>query len=112
MSLHGIRLTPDALAWGVKDGYETLFWLEVESGHLSTENVLAKISKRFRAATLYARERRVHLVFGVLAMPWVQNAIKMAFMDMDFNTAAVVGDWKDFGKLPVIQWGRVRMPKD
>jgi hypothetical protein len=112
VNLPDMRLTPDALAWGKLDDRETLFWLEVESGHLSTDNVLAKISKRFRGATKYARDREVNLVFGVLAMPWVQNAIKLAFLDMEPNVAVIVGDWKEFGKLPVIQWGMVRTMED
>ncbi len=108
VTLPDMRLTPDALAWGRLDDRETLFWLEVESGHLSMENVLEKITRCFRAATRYVAERKIFLVFGVLAMPWVQNAVKMAFMDMGSNVAVIIGDWKEFGKPPIIQWGRVR----
>lgn len=111
VNLSGLRLTPDALAWGTVDDRETLFWLEVESGHLSADNVLAKVMKRFRLATQYTRERSMNLVFGVLAMPWVHNAVRMAFMDMEPHVAVILGDWKAFGELPAIEWGRVRSLK-
>lgn len=102
------HVTPDGLAWGKFHDRETLFWLEVESGHKSTERVITQIRKRFRAATGYAVRRRMRLVFALLAMPWVQNATRQAFEDLHPDVAVVVGDWNSFGRLPVIQWGRVR----
>jgi hypothetical protein len=102
------HVTPDGLAWGKLYGRETLFWLEVESGHKSTERVLTQIRRRFRAATDYVVRRKMRLVFALLAMPWVQNATRLAFEDMHPDVAVVIADWKSFGHLPVIDWGRAR----
>ena len=110
--LTDMRQTPDALAWGKFDNRETLFWLEVESGHMSGEEMLNKIDRRFRGAVRYANERDICLVFGVLAYPWVQNAIKMAFMDMPASVAVIMGNWTEFGKLPIPKWGQVRSLED
>ncbi len=107
-TLPGVRRTPDALAWGSLEGGEVLFWLEVESGHSSTTHLLDKIRKCFLFAQSYATERRVNLVFAVLGPPWVGAAVKFAFADMSARVAVVIQDWKAFGELPVIQWGRVR----
>ena len=110
VNLADIRSSPDALAWGRVDERETLFWLEVESGHRSTEKTLEKITKSFRASSWYARERELNLVFAVLAIPWVQKVLRTAFMNIEPHVAVIVGDWRTFGELPVIQWGRVTTP--
>lgn len=102
------HVTPDGLAWGKFYDRETLFWLEVESGHKSTDRVITQIRRRFRAATDYVVRRQMRLVFALLAMPWVQNAIRPAFEYLHPDVAVVIGDWKSFGQLPVIQWGRVQ----
>ena len=108
-----MRLTPDALAWGKMEERETLFWLEVESGHLATEETAAKLLRRLRTASRYANQMDMKLVFAVLTVQWVQDAIKMAFLDVDPNTAVIFGDWKDsFGKLPSVKWGRAAQPDD
>src|SRR5271157_1983579 len=75
-----MRLTPDALAWGKMEGRETLFWCEVESGHLGTEETAAKLLRRLRTASRYANQMEMKLVFGVLSVQWLQDAIKMAFL--------------------------------
>jgi hypothetical protein len=103
-----VRSVPDGLAWGRLEGRETLFWLEVESGHRSSADIVEKISKRFQIALRYVARRRMRLIFAVLGMPWVQNAAKLAFMDLNPEVAVLVGDWKEFGALPPIQWGRVK----
>ena len=69
-----LTATPDALAWGRLDGWETLFWLEVESGHCSREVLQTKLSRRLCQATAYTQSLNVRLVFVLLAMPWVQEA--------------------------------------
>lgn len=99
---------PDGLAWGRFENRETLFWLEVESGHRSSERLRRVIGKRYWAATNYCVRRHMRLVFALLAMPWVQEVCRLAFFDMHPDVAVVIGDWKDFGHLPVIHWGRVR----
>jgi hypothetical protein len=104
-----LRLSPDALAWGVVDSRETLLWLEVDSGHQSGAQILERMRKKFFAASRYVEERGMRLVFALLARPWVINVAQAAFSGMGEHTSVVLGDWKDFGRLPIIQWGRVRM---
>jgi hypothetical protein len=110
--LRGVHATPDALAWGRAADREALFWLEVESGKRSTERVAQKIRRSFQSATRYAMERKLNLVFAVLAQPWVQQAVRSAVTDVEPQLAVILGDWKAFGTLPLIQWGRVRASQD
>jgi hypothetical protein len=44
VSIPGLKANPDALAWGKILDTETLFWLEVESGHSSKNLILDKTS--------------------------------------------------------------------
>lgn len=102
------RTRPDALCWGRLDGYETLFWLEVESGNTSREILRRKTIRRVNHALIYARGYSVRLVFALLGPPWVcEEGIKV-FRDLPGGVAVVVEDWKAFGELPVPEWGRVR----
>lgn len=107
--LKGLDATPDALAWGSFDNYETLFWLEVESGHQSRKSVFQKINRRLNQAAAYAKSMRVHVVFVLLAMPWVQKAAGSALVNIQDHMAVVTADWNEFGNLPVAEWGRVRL---
>ena len=110
VSIPEIRLTPDALGWGKMEGRETLFWCEVESGHLSTQKTAAKLLRRLRIASLYAIQMEMELVFGILTVPWVREFIYRAFLDIHPNAAVILADWKDgFGKLPSVRWGHVTM---
>ncbi len=102
------RTRPDALCWGRWDGYETLFWLEVESGHDSVEALQRKTVRRVNQALMYARRCPVRLVFVVLGPPWVRAAVVEVFQHLPGDVAALLEDWKSFGVLPVPQWGRVR----
>jgi hypothetical protein len=105
----GLEATPDALAWGSIDGYEALFWCEVESGHSSGDLVRKKISRRLAMATAYTESLQVRLVFVLLAMPWVQEAVRPALAGINSTTAVVTADWLRFGKLPVEEWGKARL---
>jgi hypothetical protein len=91
------------------DGWEALFWLEVESGHASREIIRKKLARRLSQATAYAESLKVRLVFVLLAMPWVQEAARNALVGISDNVAVVTGDWKEFGRLPVVEWGKVRL---
>jgi len=107
VQIPGLRTAPDALAWGHIDGYETLFWLEVEGGGTSGAKIMERSTKRFQKAILYAKENDLHLVFVLLARPWAGKAARLAFAGVPKDLAVVVVDWKKFGKLPVPQWGRL-----
>jgi hypothetical protein len=109
VGIPGLKANPDALAWGKLEGFETLFWLEVESGHSSKNWILDKTTVRWLKATGYADAVGVHLVFVFLAMPWVRDATRLAFIDVSKTSAVIVADWSrhNFGKLPYPKWGEV-----
>lgn len=109
VGIPGLKANPDALAWGMLQGHETLFWLEVESGHSSKNLILDKTTVRWLKAAGYADAVGVHLVFVLLAMPWVRDAARLAFMDVPKTSAVIVADWsrQNFGHLPFPKWGEV-----
>jgi hypothetical protein len=86
---------------------ETLFWLEVESGHGSREEIRQKIRRRFTQAANYADEKKVGLVFALLGRDWVCEAARPAFVNLPENVAVTIGNWKEEGRLPMTEWGRV-----
>jgi len=107
VGIPGLKANPDALAWGKILGLETLFWLEVESGHSSRNLILDKTIVRWLKATGYAEAVGVHLIFVFLGMPWVRDAARLAFMDVPRTSAVIVADWSrnNFGQLPFPKWG-------
>ena len=109
VGIPGLKANPDALAWGKIMDAETLFWLEVESGHSSRNLILDKTTVRWLKATGYAEAVGVHLVFVFLAMPWVRDAARLAFIDVPKTSAVIVADWsrQNFGQLPFPKWGEV-----
>jgi hypothetical protein len=102
------RLRPDALAWGKLAGREALFWLEVESGNASREALRRKTARRFEQALGYARRFSLALVFAVLSPPWVRRAVVEVFVGLPGDVAVVLADWKEYGALPMPQWGSAR----
>jgi len=106
LSLPG-RMYPDGLAWGRLDGAETLFWLEVESGHLSIALLQAKIQTAMQRAAAYAGRYRLQLVFCLLAQPWSCRVAAPVFTQVPDHVAVVLQDWKRFGRLPRWDWGAV-----
>ena len=109
VGIPGLRANPDALAWGNIQGVETLFWLEVESGHSSKNLILDKTTVRWLKATGYAEAVGLNLIFVFLAMPWVRDAARLAFIDVPKTSAVIIADWsrQNFGKLPFPKWGEV-----
>lgn len=107
VGIPGLKANPDALAWGKIEGFETLFWLEVESGHSSKNLILEKTTMRWLKATGYAEAVGLRLIFVFLAMPWVRDAARLAFLDVPKTSAVVVADWsrQKFGQLPFPKWG-------
>jgi hypothetical protein len=90
------------------DGYETLFWLEVESGNSSSRVLRNKTLRRVNQALVYARGFQLRLVFALLGPPWVRREGVKVFHNLPDDIAVVLEDWKAFGELPVPEWGRVR----
>jgi hypothetical protein len=107
--IKGLDATPDALAWGSFGDYETLFWLEVESGHQSSERIIQKINRRLNQASAYGKSMKLQVVFVLLAMPWVQKMAGPALVNIQDHVAVVTEDWNNFGHLPMAEWGRVRL---
>lgn len=107
LSLPGLPQTPDGLAWGMMDGHETLFWLEVESGHASRNEIRKKIRRRFTSAVEYVKEKKLRLVFALLGRDWVCEAARLAFVNIPEDVAVTIGNWQEVGHLPLTEWGRV-----
>jgi hypothetical protein len=107
VGMPGLLLTPDALAWGSLGGRETLFWLEVEVGHSTREEIRKKIRHRFVLASEYAREKKLCLVFALLGREWVCDAARYAFVNVPPHVAVTLGDWRKENHLPLTEWGRV-----
>jgi hypothetical protein len=107
VGLPGLPQIPDALAWGYMGGLETLFWLEVDSGHGSREEIRKKTRRRFVQAVNYAAEKEVGLVFALLGRDWVCEAARPAFVGLPEKVAVTMGNWKEMGRLPLTEWGRV-----
>jgi hypothetical protein len=108
-SLAKMKTRPDGLCWGQLESMETLFWLEVESGHASRSDIQDKIYRRMKVATSYSAEMKVNLVFCVLGMRWVAETATLAFAGLAKPwTAVVIGNWSEFGTLPIPQWGQVQ----
>jgi len=107
VGIPGLKANPDALAWGKMADVETLFWLEVESGKSSRNLILEKTTVRWLKATGYAEAVGVNLIFVFLAMPWVRDAARLAFMDVPRTSAVIIADWSrhNFGRLPFPKWG-------
>lgn len=99
---------PDALAWGRHGGRETLFWLEVDSGHSSRRTMEANYRRRLQLAYNHAAEWRIPIVFCIMGSPWVVDAFRWCIPPIS-DTVAVIGhDWRDFGSLPMYQAGEWR----
>ncbi len=114
VGIPGLKANPDALAWGKIADFETLFWLEVESGKSSRNLILEKTTVRWLKATSYAEAVGVNLLFVFLAMPWVRDAARLAFLDVPKTSAVIVADWSrhNFGKLPFPKWGETVVEQD
>ncbi len=102
------RLRPDGLCWGRLERKETLFWLEVESGHDDRGALREKTVWRINQALVYARQFPVRLVFALLGPPRVSREVMDSVYDLPGDVAIVVEDWKNFGVLPVPEWGITR----
>jgi hypothetical protein len=109
VGIPGLRATPDSLAWGELNGIETLFWMEVESGTASRQEIVDQTLARWQKATSYASYVGVNLIFSLLGMPWVRNAARMAFTEVPDSCAVIIADWtrSSFGKMPYPKWGEV-----
>lgn len=97
---------PDALAWGTHRGQEMLFWLEVDSGHSSRNTMEANYSRRLELVYAHAARWYMPIVFCILGLPWVVDAFRWCFPNMNSWVAVIGHDWREFGKLPDYEFGR------
>ncbi len=109
VTIPGLDVRPDALAWGTLQNAETLFWLEVESGSGSGRRIEDLNGIRWEKATGYAQATGMRLVFVLLGQPWVREVARLAFSDVPPTCAAIIASWNkfNFGKLPFPKWGEV-----
>ena len=96
---------PDALAWGSYLGQETLFWLEVDSGHLSRKNIILKYYKRIQTAEKYAMTIGLPVVFMVLGPTWVAQRISQCFDRISLSLAIISAPWMNSGRYPLPEFG-------
>jgi len=97
---------PDALVWGYKDKREMLFWLEVDSGHSSKKVMRRNYSRRLQNAYLHAKRLGIPIVFCIMGPPWVVDAFGWCIPATSPWVAIIGHDWRDFGRLPVYEFGR------
>jgi hypothetical protein len=97
---------PDALAWGTHYGYETLFWLEVDSGHSSRKTMEVNYGRRLRRVCAHAYEWDVPIVFCIMGPPWVVDDFRWCIPEINSWVAVIGHDWRDFGKLPFYEFNR------
>jgi len=100
---------PDALAWGTWQGRETIFWLEVDTGHGSKKKLCKIYTTRYYRALNHAAMARIPMVFAILAMPWVLQTVVPIFNNVSNRIAVIAEDWRRFGTLPVPEFGHCRI---
>ncbi|MBV6451386.1 MAG: hypothetical protein MHPDNHAH_02122 [Anaerolineales bacterium] len=102
------RGIPDALAWGMHEGKEMLFWLEVDSGKSSGQTMRRIYSGRIAQACRYAWAWNLPIVFCIMGPGWVVRHFRR-YDYSKFTPIAVIGhDWRDFGALPQYVMGEWR----
>jgi len=100
-------VVPDALAWGRIHGYETLIWLEVGDEHKSRKTIKDVTIKRLRKAHFLCKRTGARLVYVQLSPRWVLEAAGSVCRGLPQEVAVVLGGWRRFGKLPIVEWGQV-----
>ncbi len=98
------RFAPDALAFGSWEGEETVFWLEVESGHDAAKRIAQRTARRLAVAENWASTHKVRLVFTILGRPW---AVRAAAQLHPRSAAVLLASWRDFGLLPRPESGHI-----
>ncbi len=100
---------PDALAWGTWRGQETLFWLEVETGHASRQKLRLTYEARLHRVSQHAERLRIPIILAVLSLPWVLRTVVPIFTSLPPHIAVIAEDWRRFGELPIPEFGECRV---
>jgi len=98
---------PDALAWGMFQGRETLFWLEVDSGQSSRDALIKKLLRRMNTAVVYARGFDLRVVIAVLGPPRTLKVVQQSVGKVPRDAAVIVAPWTKFGEMPLPVWGHM-----
>lgn len=96
---------PDALAWGTHYGRETLFWLEVDTGHSSTKTIEANYRRRLLLAYDHAEKWKIPIVFCIMGQSWMVKRFAWSIPRISPWVAVIGHDWRDFGRLPTYDFG-------
>jgi hypothetical protein len=102
-------MIPDGLAWGRLHDHETLFWLEVGDDHKSREEITDTTRHRLDAALKYCKGIGMWLVYAQLSTPWVHDAVAEACVGLPEWGAVVLGNRRQFGELPIVEWGKSKL---
>lgn len=107
VSIPGISVRPDALAWGRIQGFETMFWLEVGDNHKKRDKIESNTRTRLEQALVFCRRTGARLVFAQLSPNWVQKAARWGITNLPNDVAVIMGQENIFGKIPMIEWGEI-----
>ena len=102
----GISVIPDALAWGKIQGYETLFWLEVGDEHKRRDKITDITTRRLDQAMVLCQRTGIRLAYAQLSANWVHEAARWGSVNLPEDVAVVMGSWRKFGKLPILEWSK------
>ncbi len=102
------RGIPDALAWGMHQGKEMLFWLEVDSGKSSGQTMRRIYSGRIAQARRHAAAWNLPVVFCIMGPGWVVRHFRRYDYSKHTQIAVIGHDWRDFGRLPQYAMGEWR----
>ncbi len=105
---------PDGLAWGTYNGFETLFWLEVDSARSSGKDILDTAQKRLLKAIHYAEAMKIRTIFAFLGPQWTIESARPAFVGIPDLMAVVAQDWdrSKFGQLLKPNFGGAVIPEN
>jgi hypothetical protein len=103
----GTSVIPDGLAWGRLHGHEVIFWLEVGDDHKSRKKIINTTRTRLAAALKYCKGTGMWLVYAQLSTPWVHDAVLKACDGLPEWAAVVLGNHRQLGELPQVEWGKV-----
>jgi hypothetical protein len=49
----------------------------------------------------------VRLAYAQLSANWVHEAARRGSVDLPDDVAVIMGSWRKFGKLPILEWGKI-----
>jgi hypothetical protein len=79
----------------------------VGDDHKSREEITDTTRTRLDAALKYCKAAGMWLVYAQLSPPWVHDAVAEACFGLPEWAAVVLGNHRQFGKFPVMEWGNI-----